>query len=68
MNVLITGAINAPTNVMAVILPAILFGGGILGLFVGYRLKRSRPEVYERIGQGANADFPENDGTMDERP
>jgi hypothetical protein len=31
----------------------ILFGGGIVGLIVGAALKRSRPEVYERIGGGA---------------
>ncbi|MBA2691562.1 MAG: hypothetical protein H0U65_03590 [Rubrobacter sp.] len=61
-NVLITGAMNAPTNVMAVILPGILFGGGILGLLVGYRIKRGRPEVYDRIGRGANADLRERDG------
>jgi amino acid transporter len=55
-NVLITGAIGAPTNAMAVILPVILFGGGIVGVITGARLKSSKPEVYERIGRGANAD------------
>lgn len=55
-NVLITGAIDAPTNIMAILLPAILFGGGIVGLIVGTLLKRRRPEVYARVGEGAGTD------------
>jgi hypothetical protein len=41
---------------MTIVLPLILFGGGIVGLIVGAFLKRSRPEVYERIGGGAGAE------------
>ncbi len=49
-NVLITGAIDAPTDTMTIVLPAILFGGGVLGLIVGAALKRRRPDVYHGIG------------------
>jgi hypothetical protein len=42
-----------------VILPVILFGGGVLGLLVGAVLKRSRPEVYTRIGEGPAAEIGE---------
>jgi amino acid transporter len=52
-NVLITGAIGAPTDAMAIVLPVILFGGGIVGLIVGSVLKRRRPEVFARVGEGA---------------
>jgi amino acid transporter len=55
-NVLITGLTDAPINTMAIVLPLILFGGGIVGLIVGAVLKRSRPDVYERIGGGARAE------------
>jgi amino acid transporter len=54
-NVLITSATNAPTDKMTIILPVILFGGGILGLLVGARLKRTKPEVYAGIGEGAGS-------------
>jgi amino acid transporter len=55
-NVLITGATGAPTDKMTIILPVILFGGGIVGLIVGAVLKRRRPDVYARIGEGAAAE------------
>jgi amino acid transporter len=55
-NVLITGLTDAPINTMTVVLPLILFGGGIVGLIVGAILKRSRPDVYERIGGGAGVE------------
>lgn len=55
-NVLITGAIDAPTNIMSIVLPAILFGGGIAGLVVGALLKRRRPEIYERVGGSTDTD------------
>jgi L-2-hydroxyglutarate oxidase LhgO len=41
---------------MTIVLPLILFGGGIVGLIVGATLKRRRPDVYERIGGGAGAE------------
>jgi L-2-hydroxyglutarate oxidase LhgO len=41
---------------MTIVLPVILFGGGIVGLIVGAVLKRSRPDVYERIGGGAGVE------------
>jgi amino acid transporter len=51
-NVLIAGATDAPTDTMTVVLPLILFGGGIAGLLVGARLKASKPDVYAGIGEG----------------
>jgi amino acid transporter len=50
-NVLITGATDAPTDTMTVVLQLILLGGAILGVIVGLILRRSRPEVYARIGE-----------------
>ena len=55
-NVLITGSTDAPTDTMTIVLPVILFGGGIVGLLVGAWLKRGKPDVYARIGQGAAAE------------
>jgi amino acid transporter len=55
-NVLITGLTDAPTDKMTVILPVILFGGGILGLLVGAVLKSRKPAVYARIGEGPEAE------------
>jgi hypothetical protein len=51
-NVLITGSTDAPTDTMTIVLPLILFGGGIAGLLVGARLKTSKPDVYAGIGEG----------------
>jgi len=51
-NVLITGSTDAPTDTMTIVLPLILFGGGIAGLLVGARLKASKPDVYAGIGEG----------------
>jgi amino acid transporter len=55
-NVLITGATGAPTDKMTVILPVILFGGGVVGLVVGAVLKSRKPAIYERIGEGPAAE------------
>lgn len=55
-NVLVTGATDAPTDDMAIILPVILFGAGLLGLAVGAWIKGSRPDVYARIGEGPGAE------------
>jgi amino acid transporter len=55
-NVLITGATDAPTDKMTIILPLILFGGGLLGLLVGAVLKSSRPDTFARIGEGRGAE------------
>ena len=51
-NVPITSATNAPTDTMTIVLPLILFGGGIAGLLIGARLKRTKPDVYAGIGEG----------------
>lgn len=61
-NVLITGAIGAPLDPMAIILPAILFGGGAAGLVVGSLLKARRPEVFAAVGEGARAEEPDRSG------
>ncbi len=50
-NQLITGLPDAPTDDRTIILPAILIGGGILGMIVGLIIKSSRPDVYARIGE-----------------
>jgi amino acid transporter len=50
-NTLITGLPDAPTDDRSIILPAILIGGGILGMIVGAVIKARRPEVYARIGE-----------------
>jgi amino acid transporter len=55
-NVLITGATDAPTDTMTIVLPLILFGGGLLGLLVGAWMKANRPDSYARIGEGAGAE------------
>jgi amino acid transporter len=55
-NVLITSATDAPTDTMAIVLPVILFGGGLLGLLVGAWMKSNRPDTYARIGEGAGAE------------
>ena len=62
-NVLITGSTEAPTNVMAIVLPVVLFGGGIVGLIVGAVLKSRRPDVYQRVGKGADAERSSRSGT-----
>ena len=51
-NVLITSATNAPTDTMTIVLPIILFGGGIVGLALGAWLKANKPDVYAGIGEG----------------
>jgi amino acid transporter len=55
-NVLITGATDAPTDNMTIILPVLLFGFGIVGLLVGAMLKSRKPAVYARIGEGPAAE------------
>jgi hypothetical protein len=55
-NVLITGLTDAPTDSMAIVLPVILFGAGLIGLAVGAWMKSSRPDDFARIGEGAAAE------------
>jgi hypothetical protein len=55
-NVLITSSTDAPTDTMAIVLPVILFGGGLLGLLLGAWFKSSKPDTYARIGEGAGAE------------
>jgi hypothetical protein len=55
-NVLITGATGAPTDTMAIVLPVVLFGAGLLGLIIGMWMKSTRPDAYARIGEGAGAE------------
>ena len=62
-NVLITGSTEAPINTMAIVLPVILFGGGIVGLIVGTVLKSRRPDVYQQVGKGADAERPSRSET-----
>ena len=53
---LITSATDAPTDKMAIILPAIVFAAGLVGLALGAWLKSSRPDIYARVGEGAGAE------------
>ncbi len=55
-NVLITGLTDAPTDTMAIVLPVILFGAGLIGLLLGAWLKSNRPDTFARIGEGAGAE------------
>ena len=55
-NVLITGDPTAPLSSLAVILPGIVVGGGVLGLCVGALMRARRPEAFRRIGEGARAE------------
>jgi amino acid transporter len=55
-NVLITGLQDAPTDDRTIILPAILIGGGLIGLLVGAYLRARKPDVYARIGEMAPDD------------
>lgn len=49
-NVLVTGLQDAPTDDRTIILPAILLGGGLIGIAVGAVLRNPKPDVYARIG------------------
>ena len=55
-NVLITGATDAPLDAKAIILPAIVIGGGAAGMLLGLWLRSNRPEVYAGIGEGGTHD------------
>jgi amino acid transporter len=50
-NVLITGLQDAPTDDRTIILPAILIGGGIVGLILGAYLRARKPDIYAGIGE-----------------
>jgi amino acid transporter len=50
-NVLITGATDAPTDTMAVVLPLILLAAGLLGMLVAAVIRSRDPERYARIGE-----------------
>lgn len=61
-NVLITSMIDAPTDDMTIVLPAILFGGGIVGLLVGAWMKSARPQAYAQIGEQSPEEILEEKG------
>jgi amino acid transporter len=50
-NVLITGSTTAPTDSMAIILPAILLAAGVAGMAVAAWLRAKHPERYAHIGE-----------------
>jgi amino acid transporter len=52
-NVLITSATDAPLDSKSVILPAILLAAAVIGAALAYWLRGSKPQTYERIGEGA---------------
>ena len=51
-NVLITGDPTAPLSPLAVVLPGIVVGAGLLGVAVGAGMRARRPAAYARIGRG----------------
>jgi len=51
-NVLITGLTDAPLDSKSVILPAILLAAAVIGAVLAVWLRGSRPQTYERIGEG----------------
>lgn len=62
-NVLLTADPTAPLDPLAVVLPAIVLGAGIVGFIVGAMLKSRRPDVYRRIGESADAERSTRSGT-----
>jgi len=50
-NVLITGATDAPTDSMAIVLPLILLAAGVIGMIVAAVIRARDPERYARIGE-----------------
>jgi amino acid transporter len=50
-NVLITGATDAPTDTMAVVLPLILLAAGLVGMLVAAAIRARDPERYAHIGE-----------------
>ncbi|HEY8581910.1 MAG TPA: APC family permease [Capillimicrobium sp.] len=50
-NVLITGAIDAPTDSAAVILPLLLLAAAVVGMLVAAAIRARDPERYRRIGE-----------------
>lgn len=51
-NVLITGLTDAPLDDKSVILPALLLVAVLVGMALAAVLRRRRPDVYARIGEG----------------
>lgn len=51
-NILLTSDPTAPLNPLAVVLPAIVLGAGVVGYFVAAVLRSNKPRVYEGIGEG----------------
>lgn len=50
-NVLITSSTDAPTDTMAIVLPLILFGSGIVGMIVAAVIRARDPQRYAAIGE-----------------
>lgn len=59
-NVLIVGAVDAPTDSMSIILPALLFGSAALGALVAVAIRSSAPERYARIGEPTEVERAEH--------
>lgn len=68
-NVLITGSTEAPTDSLTYVLPAILFGAGVVGALVGLSLKLRGAPAYAAIGTGRAAGAASAaDGWADDQP
>jgi amino acid transporter len=59
-NVLITGSTDAPTDSMAIVLPLILLGAGLLGMLVAAVIRSRDPERYARIGERTRVEEAEH--------
>lgn len=58
-NVLLTSDPTAPLNPLAVVLPVVVLGAGIVGFVVAVALRSRKPHVYAGIGEGGVQDHAE---------
>jgi amino acid transporter len=59
-NVLITGATDAPTDAMSIVLPLILLVAGVAGMVVAAVIRARHPERYRHIGERTEVEAEEH--------